>query len=171
MRKIVLVILLSICASGWAEGMIRPGLWEVTTKSDLLAVVPHIPSEQMQQITSLAKQYGLEIPQIRDGVATSKVCITPEMAEQDVPTHFYEDQSGCTVKDASRTGNRYRVELACDNSKFKGEGHAEGIFSNPENFTGRTEFNSTIQGTPIYAYADTEGRWIGEWCEGMQFLP
>ncbi len=171
MRTIMPAILLSVvCTTGQADSTIRPGLWEVTTKSDLLGLVPYIPSEQMQQITSLARQYGLEIPHVQDGAVTSRVCITAEMTEQDIPSHFYEDQSGCTVRDASRTGNRYQVELVCDNSQFKGDGHAEGIFSNPENFTGRTEFNSTVQGTPVYVYADTVGRWVGEQCEAAQFL-
>ncbi|SDY89884.1 DUF3617 domain-containing protein [Nitrosomonas sp. Nm33] len=167
MRKIVLFILLSgaLSTSSWAENIIRPGLWEVTTKSDLLALVPHIPSEQMQQLTKLARQYGLEMPQIRNGAATSNVCITPEMAKQEVPTYFYENQSGCTVKNASRTGNRYQMELTCDNPQFKGNGYAEGVFMTPESFSGRTEFDSVVQGAPLNTSADTQGRWISERCE------
>ncbi|WP_430231831.1 DUF3617 domain-containing protein [Nitrosomonas communis] len=173
MHKIVLFILLSgvLSTSSWAENIIRPGLWEVTTKSDLLALVPHIPSEQMQQLTNLARQYGLEIPQIRNGAATSNVCITPEMAKQEVPTYLYENQSGCTVTNASRTGNRYQMELMCDNSQFKGNGYAEGIFITPESFSGRTEFDSVVRGAPLYAKADTQGRWIGERCEVVKPLP
>ncbi|MDV6342958.1 DUF3617 domain-containing protein [Nitrosomonas sp. Is37] len=173
MRKIVLFILLSgaLSTSSWGENIIRPGLWEVTTKSDLLALVPHIPSEQMQQLTKLARQYGLEMPQIRNGTATSNVCITPEMAKQEVPTYFYENQSGCTVKNASRTGNRYQMELTCDNPQFKGNGYAEGVFITPESFSGRTEFDSVVQGAPLYTKADTEGRWISERCEVVKPLP
>ena len=167
MHKIVLFILLSgtLSTLSWAEDIMRPGLWEVTTKSDLLALVPHIPSEQMQQLTNLARQYGLEIPQIRNGAATSNVCITPEMAKQEVPTYLYENQSGCTVTNANRTGNRYQMELMCDNPQFKGNGYAEGIFMTLESFSGRTEFDSVVRGAPLYAKADTQGRWIGERCE------
>ncbi|MCE7917746.1 MAG: DUF3617 domain-containing protein, partial [Nitrosomonas sp. PRO5] len=89
-------------------------------------------------------------------------------AEQDIPSHFYENQSGCSVVNASRSGNRYQVELVCDNPRFKGNGHAEGIFSTTESFTGKTEFNSTVQGTPLYVYAETSGRWIGAQCEPMR---
>jgi hypothetical protein len=172
MRSIVLFILLSatLSTASWAENIIRPGLWEVTTQSDLLALVPHIPSEQMQQLTALARQYGLEMPQIRNGAATSKVCITPEMAKQEVPSYLYENQSGCTVTNATRTGNRYQMELMCDNPQFKGKGHAEGVFMTPESFSGQTEFESVVQGTPIYAHADTTGRWIGDRCEAVQPL-
>ena len=169
MRKFAAFILFSVVGtSGWCGDTIRPGLWEVTTRSDLLGLVAHVPSGQMQQITSLARQYGLKVPRIQEGAAISKVCITPEMAEQDIPSHFYENQSGCSVVNASRSGNRYQVELVCDNPRFKGNGHAEGIFSTPESFTGKTEFNSTVQGTPLYVYAETSGRWIGAQCEAVQ---
>lgn len=172
MHKIILFIFLSaiLSTSSWAESIIRPGLWEVTTQSDLLSLVPHIPSEQMAQINRLAKQYGLEMPQIRNGAAISQVCITPEMAKQEVPTYFYDNQSGCTVKNATRTGNRYQMELACDSPQFKGSGYAEGTFTSPESFSGRTEFDSVVQGAPIHAHANTTGRWLGERCEVVQLL-
>lgn len=172
MHKLILFFFLSgaLTTLSWAENIVRPGLWEVTTQSDLLALVPHIPSQQMQQINRLAKQYGLEIPQIRNGAVTSQACITPEMAKQDVPTYFYDNQTGCTVKNAIRTGNRYQMELECDNPQFKGNGYAEGTFTSPESFTGRTEFDSVVHGAPLHASANTTGRWIGERCEVVQPL-
>jgi len=168
MFKVVLIAL-SLMMSTFvrAETGIRPGLWEVVTRSDLLGLVQHVPSEQMQQITRLAGQYGVKIPHVQDGTVTSRICITPEMAQQDIPSHFYEDQSGCSVVNAHRSGNRYQVELVCDSPRFKGSGHVEVVFSTPESFTGRTVFNSTVQGAPvpINVSADTNGRWIGEQCE------
>ncbi|CAE6489343.1 uncharacterized protein DUF3617 [Nitrosomonas nitrosa] len=170
MRKNVFFFLLLgvLSATCWAENIVRPGLWEVKTRSDLLALVPHIPAEQMEQLNRLVKQYGLEMPQIHNGAATSQVCITPEMAKQDVPTYFYDNQSGCTVKDAARTGNRYQIALTCDNPQFKGNGYAEGTFTNPESFTGRTEFDGVVQGAPINSHADTIGQWVSERCELAQ---
>ena len=169
MYKFVVAILFSMIGTlGWCEDVVRPGLWEVTTRSDLLGQVSHVPPEQMQQITKLAGQYGLKIPRIKDGAATSRVCITPEMIQQDMLSRFYETQSGCAVINASQSGNHYQVELVCDNPHFKGNGHAEGTFSTPERFTGKTEFNSTVQGVPLYVEADTSGRWVGEQCEVMK---
>lgn len=157
--------LIMMSFSVFAESVIRPGLWEVTTKSDLLGLVPHVPAEQMQQITRLAKQYGLEMPQINNGAANSKMCITPEMAKQEVPSYLFENQMGCAVKNASRTGNRYQMELTCNNAQFKGNGYAEGVFMTPESFSGQAEFDSVVQGSPIVAHAETSGRWVGEHCD------
>ena len=172
MDKVMLLIgyLIITQSQVFAESVIRPGLWEVTTKSDLLGLVTHVPPEQMQQIKRLAKQYGLEMPQINNGMANSKVCITPEMAQQEVPSYLFENQTGCLVKNASRTGNRYQMELTCDNAQFKGNGYAEGLFITPESFSGQAEFDSVVQGSPIVAHAETTGRWVNEHCDVVKPL-
>ncbi|MBC7698336.1 MAG: DUF3617 family protein, partial [Bacteroidia bacterium] len=66
MRKfltaISLTIITLVSTANAAEISIRPGLWEITTTSDLLRLVPHIPADQMQSIKDLANQYGVEMP-------------------------------------------------------------------------------------------------------------
>ena len=44
-------VFMSFSAS--AHEHIRVGLWEVITRSDLLALVPHIPAENMEQLQKL----------------------------------------------------------------------------------------------------------------------
>ena len=68
MRKILIGLTL-ICplfaaTANAAENNMRPGLWQITTTSDLLLLVPHLPPDQMQSIKDLASEYGLEMPQI-----------------------------------------------------------------------------------------------------------
>jgi hypothetical protein len=159
-----------LITSSFAHQHIRPGLWQVTTKSDLLALVPHIPSEHMQQLNNLAHRYGLKLPKIDNGAAVSNICITPEMAQQEIPTYFYESHSGCTVQNATRSGNNYTLDLVCANQHFQGNGSAQGTFPNPENFSGRTEFDSTVSGNPVFASAETIGQWIGERCTAVNPL-
>lgn len=150
------------------QSPIRPGLWEVTTTSELLNLVPHIPPDTMQQLTDLARQYGLVMPKIQNKAAISHVCITPAMAAQEIPSYFFDGQSGCTVKNAMRNGNRFQVEMACNNAQFQGNGTAEGMFTSPETFSGHTEFDSLVMGAPVHATAETNGRWIGENCTVSQ---
>lgn len=165
MRKILLLSFLSVAsAASGADNSIRPGLWEVTTTSMLFALVPQIPPDQMQKLTSLAKQYGLDIPQIQDGAATSRVCITQQMAEQDIPSYFHSNQSGCSVKNAIRSENSYKMDLVCTGSPLKGNGRAEGTFATAESFSGWTVFTGTVQDTPVNEHADTTGRWISASC-------
>lgn len=147
-----------------AEVYIRPGLWEITTTSMLLGLVPQIPPEQMLNLTNLAKQYGLDIPQIQDGAATSRICITREMAEQEIPSYFHAPHVGCSIKNAVREKNSYKMDLACTDSPLKGNGRAEGTFATPETFSGWTIFNGKLQNTPVSENADTSGRWISANC-------
>lgn len=154
----------------YANDHIRSGLWEVTTRSDLLGLVQHIPSENMQQLQNLAKQYGIKMPKIENGAVVSHVCITPEMAQQEIPTYFYENRSGCTVHNATRTGNSYKMDLQCKSAQFQGNGTAQGTFTTPESFTGSSEFDSTVNGAPLYASAQTQAHWIGEQCRAVNPL-
>ncbi len=156
--------------SALAHEHIRIGLWEVTTRSDLLALVPHIPAENMQQLQKLANQYGIKMPKIDNGAAISHVCITAEMAQQEIPTYFYEDRSGCIVQNATRIGNGYKMDLYCKNTHFQGNGTAQGTFTTPEKFTGSTEFDSMVSGSPIFASAQTTAHWIGEHCMAVNPL-
>lgn len=178
MRKslISLSLLSIVSAAGAAENTesmennVRPGLWEVTTTSMLLALVPQIPPDQMQKLTSLAKQYGLDMPRIKDGTATSKICITPQMADQKIPSYFHAYQSGCSIQNAIRTENTYKMDLVCTNPQLKGNGRAEGTFTSPESFSGWTIFNGTVQNRPINEHADTTGRWISASCATSKTL-
>lgn len=157
---------LTLIPNAIADQHIRPGLWEVTTRSDLLGLAAHIPSQQMQQLNKLAKQHGLKLPKIDNNAIASKICITEAMAQQEIPSYFYEHRSGCTVVNANRTGNRYQLELACANAYVQGNGTAHGAFINPEYFEGQTEFDSSVSGAPVpvFAAAEIQGRWIGEQC-------
>ena len=92
------------------------------------------------------------------------------MAKQEIPAYFYADRSGCTVQNAKRTGNSYELDLVCTNQHFQGNGTARGTFSSPESFSGNTEFDSTVGGTPVHALAETYGRWVGEHCTAVNPL-
>ena len=70
MHKILLSISLLLAASSASSAenwTIRPGLWELTTTSLLLALVPQIPADTMQKLTSLAKQHGFDLRELFDG--------------------------------------------------------------------------------------------------------
>ena len=167
MHKILIAALtglMLLTVPSFAHEHIRPGLWEITTKSDLLALIPHIPSEHMQQLNDFAYRYGLKLPKIEGNTAISKTCITPEMARQEIPAYFYENNSGCTIQNATRTGNSYKLDLVCANQHFQGNGTAQGTFDNPESFSGSTEFDSSVSGNPVFASAETAGRWVSERC-------
>lgn len=147
-----------------AENNMRPGLWQITTTSDLLRLVPHLPPEQMQSIKDLAKDYGMEMPQVENGAAISQTCITQEMANKKTLPNFYNTQLGCTSKNATRSGNNYKVDFVCASPDLTGNGTAVGTITNPEAFTGQTNFTGEAQGNPVNERADINGKWISASC-------
>lgn len=165
-----LISLFAIPAAESAETHMRPGLWEITTSSDLLWFVPQIPPDQMRGLQDLAKEYGVDMPRIENGSATSNTCITPEMANQNTPPDLYHKQMGCTTKNGSRIGSRYRLDFECLNDQVQGKGAAEGTFVSMEKFTGQTHFNGLFQGNPVNEKADISGRWLNASCGNVKPL-
>ena len=158
------ISLLPVSTAYAAENDMRPGLWEITTTSDLLKLAAQIPPDQMQILMNMAKQHGVDMPQIQNGAATSNVCVTQKMADEKIPPGFYQNKSGCTGKNATHVGNKYTWDFVCDNPRLKGNGTAEAVFTNPESFTGRTEFEGVAQGAPVKERADISGRWMSADC-------
>lgn len=161
---LIFVCALMASSASSAEINMRPGLWKMTTTSDLLRLVPQISPDQMQGLMNFARQNGFDLPRIQDGAAISDVCITQEMADQKTPPVFYKTQSGCTVKNAARAGNKYTLDFVCANPQLNGNGRAEGMFDSPESFSGRTEFDGVAQGNPVSEHADTSGHWVSASC-------
>jgi Protein of unknown function (DUF3617) len=168
MRKIliglILIYPLLATTANAAETNMRAGLWQITTTSDLLLLAPHIPAEQMQNVKDLATEYGLEMPQIENGAAISQTCITQEMAKQKTLPNFYNEQLGCTSKNATRNGNHYKTEFVCNSADLKGSGTAAGTITSPQRFTGQTNFIGETQGNPVNEQADISGKWLNANC-------
>ena len=147
---------------------VRPGLWEVTATSDLLRLVPAIPPDQMQNLMNLARQHGIDMPKIQNGAAVSRACISPAMAARQTLPILYQHQAGCSTRNAQRDGNQFRVEFACSSERVKGNGKAQGTFSDAENFSGQSSFDGVVQGTPVNERADVNGRWIAANCGAVK---
>lgn len=147
-----------------AEFNMRPGLWQITTTSDLLWLAQQVPPEQMQNLKDLADEYGLEMPKIQNGAAISNTCITQEMASQKTLPDLYQSQLGCASKNATRHANNYKMEFVCSGAELKGNGTATGTITSPETFSGQTKFDGSVQGNPVQEQADIKGQWMSASC-------
>jgi hypothetical protein len=170
MRKILIAVTTVTLASAAysAQIDIRPGLWEMNASSNLLSLAEQIPPEQMQGLNNLAKQYGFEMPKIQNGAAKSEICITPEMAAQKIPPSFYNRQSGCEARNATRIDNRFSADLVCNSGNVQGEGKTDATLLSAESFSGTTSFRGTVQGVPVDDRANTSGRWIAANCSAAK---
>ena len=172
MSRFTIVILGALFVSSLAPAIEadikpRPGLWEVSATNDLLALAPQIPSDQMEKLRGLGRQHGFDMPRIENGAASSRICITPEMAAQNAMPDLHQQQSGCTTRNAVRNGPRYSMQISCSGGQVRGSGRAEGMLESAERFSGTTTFNGTVQGNPVNEQAQTSGRWVAVSCGGL----
>lgn len=147
-----------------AAEIMRAGMWELTTTSELLKLVPQISPDQMRNLRAMAKQYGMEMPEINQGAATAKICVTPQMAQQNVMPELSQRYAGCETGNANRFGNHYSVDITCDSQQIRGKGSASGVFTTSESFAGKSSFDGVVQGMPITQTADTQGKWVSAVC-------
>jgi hypothetical protein len=160
-KSMPLFLLSAICCStGWAAGPMKPGLWEMTMKSDTVKSMPKISPQQMEQM----RRMGINMPQMQDGAMTMKMCITREMAERDQAPPQGRNDSECQSRNFQRSGSNYSVDIVCDGPHMKGEGKGHGTFSGNESFTSVYDFKGTAGGRPVTQHHETTGKWLGADC-------
>lgn len=164
MKKIALPLALAIlaCNPAWASDKMKPGLWEMTMKSDAMKNMPKIPPEQMEQM----RKMGVTVPQFQDGGMVSKVCVTPQMAEKQTPGMDGMD-TGCETRNFKRSGSSYSADLVC-NGDMKGSGKLSGTWSGSDRFSSTTDFKGTMHGQPVSHRQETSGRWLGADCGSVK---
>ena len=170
LQGFLLISPLLVPAANADEANLQPGLWQITTSSDLLKLAPHLSPDQMQNIKDLAKDYGIEMPQIENGAAISQACITQEMVNQKTLPNVYNTELGCTSKNTTRNGNNYKVDFVCASPDLKGNGTAAATITSPEAFTGQTNFTGEAQGNPVNEKADINGKWMNASCGAVKPL-
>lgn len=126
MRKIAISLLmlplLSASTVVLAAGQMKPGLWEMTMKSDAFKNMPKIPSEQMEQM----RKMGVTVPNMQNGGIVQKVCITRQMVERDGTPQMLQAESGCESKNFKTSGNSYSGDIARSKRRGQGKGHFLG---------------------------------------------
>lgn len=147
--------------SAHAVGMMKQGLWEVTTKSDAMKNMPKIPPEQLEKM----RQMGIQVPQMSDGGMTIKMCVSKAMSERETPPPNgpAEARSGCEHKNFQHTGNSYSLDIVCDGPQRKGTGTVRGTFTG-DTFTSSYDFQGTARGQPANIHGETSGKYLGGDC-------
>lgn len=166
MRKVTVAVLLCslLSAQALAAGQMKPGLWEMTMKSDAMKNMPKIPPEQMEQM----RKMGVNVPQMQDGAMVTKVCITRQMAESDQLPGLEKNEMGCQSRNMTRNGGSYSVDIVCNSPTMKGEGRAKGTFNGNESYTSTYDFKGTMHGQPVNQHSENSGRWLSADCGNVR---
>jgi len=168
MKKTVLSLLmcslLFSAAGAWAAGQMKPGLWEITMKSDAMKNMPKIPPEQLKKM----REMGIDMPQMSDGGMVTKVCITKEMAERDQPMEMTQRETGCQTKNSQKTGNSYAADLVCDGPAMQGAGKIKGTLSGTDRFSSTYDFKGSVHGQPVNEHQESNGKWLAADCGSVK---
>jgi hypothetical protein len=162
-KKTISVFLFSAitCSTAvWADSTLKPGLWEMTVKSDAMKSMPKMSAEQMEQMRKL----GVNMPLMQDGGMVMKVCVSKEMAEQNQLPQTNQVGSECKSKNFQKTGSNYSVDIVCDGSHMKGEGKGQGTFAGNDRFNSTYDFKGTTDGRPVAQHQETSGKWTAADC-------
>ncbi|MGV3742024.1 MAG: DUF3617 domain-containing protein [Burkholderiaceae bacterium] len=167
MRKTIWLLLSMTMATSLAvaQEKLKPGLWEMTMKSDAMKNMPKMSPEQMEQM----RKMGVHVPQMQDGGMVTKVCITKEMAERD-QMPMAQKESDCEVKNYQRSGDSYSTDVVCNGPNIKGTGKVKGKMIGNESFSSTYDFKGTAHGQPISQKHENSGKWLSSNCGNVKPL-
>ena len=165
MRKAIWLLLSMTMTTSlaMAQEKMKPGLWEMTMKSDAMKNMPKMSPEQMEQM----RKMGVHVPQMQDGGMVTKVCITKEMAERD-QMPMAQKESDCEVKNYQRSGDSYSTDVVCKGPNIKGTGKMTGKMSGGESFSSTYDFKGTAHGQPITQKHENSGKWLSSNCGNVK---
>lgn len=167
MRKAAIALtilsLFSAATEAIAAGVMKPGLWEITTKSDGLKTIPNLTAQQKEQM----RQAGIDIEQMSAGSMVSKICISKEMAERDQPPLMSTNQTGCVHKNAQRSSTGYSADIVCNGPNMTGSGTVKGTFVG-DTFSAVNDFKGSSHGEPVNRHSETTGKYLGSDCGNIK---
>jgi TolA-binding protein len=165
-KTAIAVLLVSLaCASvtATAADKMKPGLWAMTMKSDMMKNMPKLSQEQQAQMEKM-REMGIKIPQMDANGMSTNVCISKEMAERDRPPEMNHKETGCESKNFERSGSSYSVDIVCDGQNMKGTGKVKGTFSGSDSFSSTYDFKGVAHGKPVDQHMESAGKWISADC-------
>ncbi|MDP3761869.1 MAG: DUF3617 domain-containing protein [Ramlibacter sp.] len=155
---------------------LKPGLWEVTHKTNsgnsqmdqqmaqMQKQMAAMPPAQRKQMEEMMAKNGTQMPAAAPGGGMSmKMCMTREMAERsEIPAQ----QGDCKTTHQSRSGNTMKMAFTCTNPPSSGEG--QYTFTSPEAYSMKMAVSTTVQGKPHKMNMEGSGKWLGADCGSIK---
>jgi hypothetical protein len=169
-----LIAAAAVAAAGAAGAQtLKPGLWEVTNKTqtgagrmqpqmaEMQKQMAAMPPEQRKMMEEMLARRGAKLG--AGGEMTVKVCMTREMVER---SEMPVQQGDCKTTHQSRSGNTMKMGFACANPPSSGEGQM--VFSSPEAYSSKLAITTTVQGRPEKVDMESSGKWVGADCGSVK---
>jgi hypothetical protein len=171
MRKFVLAAMALAASGAFAQSQMKPGLWEITHKTQTASgqmeqqmaqmqqQMANMPPEQRKMVEEMMAKRGMKMGAGGPGGMQMKICMTKEMVERrEMPTNRGE----CKTTRQQVSGNTMKVSFTCVNPASSGEG--QFTFNSPESYNMKMVVNTTMQGKPETMNMEGSGKWLGADC-------
>ena len=173
-RHILAALVAATFASGALAQNLKPGLWEIKSKTQHAGGEGAKAMAQAQQ--EMAKMSPAERKQMEEvmgkhgmkmggapGETITKLCMTKEMVERaEMPV-----QTGnCKTTRNQRSGNTINTAFACTQPPSTGE--SQYTIAGPESYTMKVKVNSTGQGKTETMTTESSGKWLSADCGDLK---
>jgi hypothetical protein len=168
---VVATAVFAASAGAFAQSQMKPGLWEITHKTQtssgqmeqqmaqMQQQMASMPPEQRKMVEEMMAKRGMKMGTAGGSGMSMKMCVTKEMAERnEMPT---QDRGDCK-KSVQRSGNTVKMSFTCANPSSSGEG--QFTFNSPESYSMKMVVNTQMQGKPETMNMEGTGKWLAADC-------
>jgi hypothetical protein len=160
-------------AFGASAQNLKPGLWEVTTRTsggemekamkESQEAMAGMSPEQRKQMEAMMAKQGMKMGQAGPGGMSTQMCMSKEMAERN---EMPAQQGDCKTTKQQRSGNTITMAWTCTNPPSSGEGRY--TIMSPEAYTTKMTMRSTVQGKAETMTMDGSGKWLRADCGNLK---
>lgn len=171
MRTFIIAAAAFAATAAFAQSQMKPGLWEITHKTQMAGgqmdpqmaqaqqQMANMPPEQRKMVEEMMAKRGVKLGGAGPGSMTLKTCMTKEMVERnEMPA---QDRTDCK-KSVSRSGNTVKMSYSCTNPPSTGEG--QFTFASPESYNMKMVVHTQVQGRPETINMEGSGKWLSADC-------
>ena len=171
MRKIVITAALLIAGTAFAQSQMKPGLWEITHRTQtssghmeqqmaqMQQQMANMPPEQRKMVEEMMAKRGMKLGAGGANGMSMKMCVTKEMAERN---EMPAQERGDCKKNVQRSGNTVKMSFTCTNPPSSGEG--QYTFASPESYSMKMVVHTQVQGKPETMNMEGSGKWLAADC-------
>lgn len=135
------LVLLPVVAVG-ATPKLAPGLWEMTSKTEMVGVPFQVPSR------------------------TYKTCLKAAQLAHPWQQLQSSPKQHCSFSDVKMQGHSVSWKIRCNGADGNMSGSGSSEFADPHHFHGITYIKMRTSGETMRMKVDTVGRWVASSCHG-----
>lgn len=171
--------LVALGATGIGAQTMKPGLWEIKTKTGggspeheaamarAQKSMESMPPEQRKMMQEMMAKQGVSLDAVGGGGMAIKMCMTQAMIDKNQVAR--PDKGNCKQTSMQRTGNTLKFSVACTDPVSTGEGVVQNL--GPEAYTSKMTFRSTQDGVPHTMVMESSGKFLSTDCGGLKPPP